>query len=48
MDKEDHTEFEKAGAHVDKCPSVVSNAAKWAAEILINDDDILNKHRRNK
>ena len=32
----------------DKCPSVVGNAAKWAAEILINDVDILNKHGGNK
>jgi len=27
--------MEKAGGHFDKCPVVVANAARWAAEILI-------------
>jgi len=27
--------FEKAGAHIDKCPSVAGNVAKWTVEILI-------------
>ena len=37
LDKNDYAEFEKAGAHVDKCTSVSGNVAKWAAEIIIND-----------
>lgn len=31
----DFEEFEKAGGHTEKCPSVVANAAKWAVELLI-------------
>ncbi len=34
-DEEDKKEFEKAGAHDDKCPSVCANAARWAAELLL-------------
>jgi len=37
LDSKDYAEFEKAGAHVDKCPIVSGNTAKWAAEILIDD-----------
>jgi hypothetical protein len=29
----------KAGAHAEKCPSVVGNAAKWVAEILWEEGD---------
>jgi len=36
----DYEEFEKAGAHVDKCPSVSGNVARWTAEI------ILEKHKK--
>ena len=36
LDKTDYEEFEKAGAHVDKCPSVSGNAARWTAEIIID------------
>lgn len=36
-DSKDYAEFEKAGAHVDKCTSVSGNTARWAAEILIDD-----------
>ncbi len=36
LDPEEYQEFEKAGAHVDKCPSVSGNAAKWAAEIILD------------
>jgi len=28
--------FEEAGAHLDKCPSVTGNVARWTAELLIN------------
>jgi C_GCAxxG_C_C family probable redox protein len=35
LDPKDYEEFDKAGAHVDKCPSVSGNTAKWAAEILL-------------
>ena len=33
-DPEEFEKFEKAGAHAEKCPSVVGNAAGWVAEIL--------------
>ena len=36
LDPKDYDEFEKAGAHVDKCTSVSGNAAKWAAEIILD------------
>ena len=35
-DPQDYQEFEKAGGHVDKCPSVTGNVARWAAEIIIS------------
>jgi C_GCAxxG_C_C family probable redox protein len=36
LDPKDYAEFDKAGAHVDKCPSVSGNAARWAAEIILD------------
>lgn len=36
MDKEDYAEFEKMGAHVDKCPAVSGKTAQWAAEIILD------------
>jgi C_GCAxxG_C_C family probable redox protein len=33
-DPEEFEKFEKAGAHAEKCPSVVGNAAGWVTEIL--------------
>ncbi len=32
----DYKKFENAGGHVDKCPSVSGNTAKWTAEIILN------------
>ncbi len=37
LDQKEYQEFEKAGAHVDKCPSVSGNTARWAAEIILDD-----------
>jgi len=37
LDPKEYQEFEKAGAHVDKCPSVSGNTARWAAEIILDD-----------
>ena len=37
LDPEEYQEFEKAGAHVDKCPSVSGNVARWTAEIILDD-----------
>jgi hypothetical protein len=37
LDKQEYEAFEKTGAHVDKCPSVAGNAAKWTAEIILNE-----------
>jgi len=36
LDPKEYQEFEKAGAHVDKCPSVSGNVARWAAEIILD------------
>jgi len=36
LDPKDYDEFEKMGAHVDKCTSVSGNAARWAAEIILD------------
>jgi len=35
MDNDDYAEFEKMGAHVDKCPEVSGKTARWAAEIIL-------------
>ena len=35
LDAEDYQEFDNAGAHVDKCPVVSGNTARWAAEIIL-------------
>jgi C_GCAxxG_C_C family probable redox protein len=37
LDKQEYEAFEKAGAHVDKCTSVAGNAARWTAEIILNE-----------
>jgi C_GCAxxG_C_C family probable redox protein len=36
MDQKEYAEFERLGAHVDKCPSVSGNVARWTAEIVID------------
>lgn len=36
MDNDDYAEFEKMGAHVDKCPEVSGKTARWAAEIILD------------
>lgn len=42
MDPKEYKEFEKAGAHVDKCPLVSGKTASWTVDI------ILNKMKNNK
>lgn len=37
LDPKEYEEFERAGAHVDKCPSVSGNVAKWAAGIILDE-----------
>jgi C_GCAxxG_C_C family probable redox protein len=37
MDKTEYAEFEDAGAHVDKCPSVSGNVAKWTVELIMDE-----------
>ena len=37
LDSKEYQDFEKAGAHVDKCPSVSGNVAKWTAQIILKD-----------
>lgn len=36
-DKEEYAAFEAAGAHVDKCPSVAGNVAKWTVELILKE-----------
>ena len=36
MDPNEYKEFKKAGAHVDKCPTVSGQTAKWTVDILLN------------
>ncbi|MDG6244606.1 MAG: C-GCAxxG-C-C family protein [Methanolobus sp.] len=36
-DPKEFEAFEKAGAHVDKCPSITGNAAKWTAKVLLEE-----------
>jgi len=36
LDNKEYSEFEKAGAHVDKCPMVAGDVARWAAEIILD------------
>jgi len=38
QDPEDYRAFEDAGAHVDKCPSVVAKAALWTGEIILGNE----------
>ncbi len=37
LDKQEYEAFEKAGAHVDKCPSVAGNVARWTASIILEE-----------
>ncbi len=37
-DLNDYEQFEREGAHRDKCPSVVGNVAKWVAEMLMREE----------
>jgi len=37
LDPQEYQEFEKAGAHVNKCPEVSGKVASWTVEILIDD-----------
>lgn len=36
-DKEDKQAFEDAGAHTEKCPSVVANACRWTTELILEE-----------
>jgi C_GCAxxG_C_C family probable redox protein len=36
-DADESAKFEKAGAHEEKCPTVVGNGARWVAEILMEE-----------
>jgi len=35
FDPEQFQDFEKAGSHNDKCPSVVGNATRWVVDIML-------------
>ena len=37
LDEKEIKLFVKSGGHIDKCPSVVAKGAKWAAEIIWNE-----------
>jgi len=36
LDPKEYQEFEKMGAHVDKCTSVSGNVARWTVEIILD------------
>lgn len=36
-DAKENAEFEKAGGHKDKCPSVTGNVALWVGELLLDE-----------
>ena len=38
--KDERLQFEKEGAHVDKCPSVCGHVAKWVVEILLENEEL--------
>ncbi|MGD0626667.1 MAG: hypothetical protein ABSB32_18400 [Thermodesulfobacteriota bacterium] len=38
-DADESAKFEKAGAHEEKCPTVVGKGARWVAEILMEEAD---------
>jgi len=44
MDARDREAFEKLGAHVDKCTSVVGKAAAWATELIL--EEMFKRHMR--
>ncbi len=37
-DADDYKEFERMGAHKDKCPDVAGKVARWVAEILLEEE----------
>jgi len=39
-DATEFKEFEKAGGHAEKCPSVVGKAASWVAEIILEQEGL--------
>jgi C_GCAxxG_C_C family probable redox protein len=47
LDSKDYQEFEKMGAHNDKCTSISGNAARWAAEIILDDLE-KRTHKKNR
>jgi C_GCAxxG_C_C family probable redox protein len=51
LDTKEYSEFEEAGAHRDKCPSVAGNVTKWTAEIILNEikiEKFIINHKSNK
>ncbi len=36
-DAEDRQAFDDAGAHTEKCPSVVANASRWSMELILEE-----------
>jgi C_GCAxxG_C_C family probable redox protein len=36
-DPDEYKQFDAAGAHIDKCPSVSGNVARWTVEIILTD-----------
>lgn len=36
LDPKEYEEFEKAGGHSEKCPSVVGKATRWTVELLLD------------
>lgn len=38
-DPEERKEKDRLGGHLDKCPSVVSNAARWVVELILEEQE---------
>lgn len=42
-DEEEKIDFEEAGSHIDKCPSIIGKAARWLVEMLLDEGAPLRK-----
>ncbi len=46
-DEKEKEEFEEAGAHIDKCTSVVAQSSAWATELVLGEIERKNMHLDN-
>ncbi len=48
LDNEEYEQYEKAGGHTDKCPTVVGQASTWLAELLLDNNVPILKKQLNE